>query len=128
MSKFHLIIEWIHLYAGLIAAPLLLVLGLTGSFLVFEYPADHLLHAHLAYVQPTRVRVSLDALLNSVRSIYPTAKVVTLALSPSSPAPDLAYVVQIQFPQHTELSSVFVNQYTGQVLGKIDGMSFATTM
>ena len=128
MSKFHRIIEWIHLCAGLIAAPLLLVLGLTGSFLVFEYPVDHLLHVHLAYVEPVRARMSLDALLNNVRSVYPTAKIVTFALSPSSPAPDLAYMMQIQFPQHTELSSVFVDQYTGRVLGKIDGMSFATTV
>jgi uncharacterized iron-regulated membrane protein len=128
MSKFHRITEWIHLYAGLIAAPILLVLGLTGSFLVFEYPVDHLLHAHLAYVQPAEVRMPLDALLSSVHSTYPTAKVVTFALSPSSPAPNLAYVVQIQFPQHAELSSVFINQYTGQILGKIDGISFATTV
>jgi uncharacterized iron-regulated membrane protein len=128
MSKFHRIIEWIHLYAGLIAAPVLLLLGLTGSFLVLEYPVDHLLHAHLAYVRPAEVRMSLDGLLSSVYSAYPTAKAVSIALSPSSPAPDLAYVVQIQFPQHAELSSVFVNQYTGQVLGKIDGMSFATTV
>ena len=128
MSKFHRILEWIHLYAGLIAAPILLVLGLTGSFLVFEYPIDRLLHAHMAYVRPAEVRMSLDALLSSVHSTYPTAKVVTFALSPSSPAPDLAYVMQIQFLQHEGLSSVFVNQYTGQVLGKIDGMSFATTV
>jgi uncharacterized iron-regulated membrane protein len=128
MSKFHRITELIHLYTGLIAAPILLVLGLTGSFLVFEYPIDHLLHVHLAYVQPAEVRMSLDALLSSVHSTYPAAKVVTVALSPSSPAPDLAYVVQIQFLQHAELSSVFVNQYTGQILGRIDGMSFATTV
>jgi uncharacterized iron-regulated membrane protein len=128
MSKFHRIIERIHLYVGLVAAPLLLVLGLTGSFLVFEYPIDHLLHAHLAYVQPAEVRMPFDALLSSVHSAYPTAKVVTFALSPSSPAPDLAYVVQIRFPQNAKLSSVFVNQYTGQLLGRIDGMSFATAV
>src|SRR5260370_20053558 len=126
MSKFHRIIEWIPLYGGFIAAPILLVLGLTGSFLVFEYPIDHLLHPHLAYVQPAEGRKSLDALLSSVHSAYPIAKIVTFALSPSSSKPDLAYVVQIQFPQRAELSSVFVNQYTGQVLGKIDGMSFPT--
>ena len=128
MSKYHSIVEWIHLYAGLIAAPILLVLGLTGSFLVFEYPIDHLLHAQLAYVRPAEIRMPLDALLSSVQSAYPTAKFTTFALSPSSPAPDLAYVVQIQIPQHAEPSSVFVNQYTGQVLGKIDGMSFASTV
>src|SRR5260370_40642218 len=94
MSKFHRITEWIHLYAGLIAAPILLVLGLTGSFLVFEYPVDHLLHAHLAYVRPAEARMSLHALLSTVHSTYPTAKVVTLPLSSSAPSPDLAYLVR----------------------------------
>ena len=63
MSKFRRITGWVHLYSGLAAAPLLLVLGLTGSFLVFEYPLDHLFHAHLAYVQPAPAAVPLDALL-----------------------------------------------------------------
>jgi uncharacterized iron-regulated membrane protein len=128
MSRFHRITVWVHLYAGLIAAPLLLVLGLTGSFLVFEYPLDHVFHARLAYVQPAAERTSLDVLLTSVRSAYPAAKILTFALSPSSPAPDLAYTVQVQLPQHTDSSTVFVNQYTGQLLGKIDGMSFATAV
>ena len=128
MSKFRRITGWIHLYAGLIAAPLLLVLGLTGSFLLFEYPLDHLFHARLAYVEPAADRVPLDTLLASIYSAYPKAKILTFALSPSSPAPDLAYSAQIQLPQHEDASTVFVNQYKGDVLGKIDGRSFATTV
>jgi uncharacterized iron-regulated membrane protein len=128
MLKFRRITAWVHLYAGLIAAPLLFVLGLTGSFLVFEYPLDHLFHAHLAYVQPAAEPMPLDALLASIHSAYPTAKVLTFALSPSSPAPDLAYFAQVQLPEHADSSTVFVNQYTGRVLGKIDGMSFATAV
>ena len=128
MSKFRRITGLIHLYAGLIAAPLLLALGLTGSFLVFEYPLDHLFHARLAYVEPAADRLALDVLLVSVHSAYPSAKVLTFALSPSSPAPDLAYSAQIQLPQHEDTSTVFVDEYRGNVLGKIDGMSFATAV
>jgi uncharacterized iron-regulated membrane protein len=128
MSKFRRITGWVHLCAGLAAAPLLLALGLTGSFLVFEYPLDHLFHPDLAYVQPAPEPLPLDALLASVRSTYPTAKILTFALSPSSPAPDLAYSAQVQLPQRADPSTVFVNQYTGRVLGKIDGMSFATAV
>src|ERR1017187_9146202 len=111
MSKLRRITVWVHLYAGLAAAPLLFVLGLTGSFLVFEYPLDHLFHAHLAYVQPVSESVPLDALLASIHSTHPAAKVLIFALSPSSPAPDLAYSAQIQLPQHADPSTVFVNQY-----------------
>jgi uncharacterized iron-regulated membrane protein len=128
MSKFRRITGWVHLYTGLTAAPLLLTLGLTGSFLVFEYPLDHLFHAHLAYVQPAQAALPLDTLLASIHSAYPMAKVLTLALSPSSPAPDLAYSSQVQLPKHADPSTVFVDQYTARVLGKIDGMSFATAV
>ncbi|HEV2485197.1 MAG TPA: PepSY-associated TM helix domain-containing protein [Terracidiphilus sp.] len=128
MSKFRRITGWVHLWTGLIAAPLLFVLGLTGSFLIFEYPLDRLLHARLAYVQPGPDRKPLDTLLASIHSAYPAAKVLTFALSPDSPAPDIAYTALIQLPQHSDTSTVFVNQYTGQVLGNIDGKSFATTV
>ena len=116
MSKFRHITGWVHLYAGLAAAPLLLVLGLTGSFLVFEYPLDHLFHAHLAYVQPGPAALPLDALLASIHSVYPTAKVLTLALSPSSSAPNLAYSAQVQLPKHADPSTIFIDQYTARVL------------
>jgi uncharacterized iron-regulated membrane protein len=106
----------------------LLLLGLSGSFLVFEYPLDHALHGHLAYVQPTPITMPLDSLLRSIHKKYPDAKVLTFALSPSSPAPDLAYSAQVQLPEQPRSSTVFINQYNGLVLGKIDGMSFATAV
>ena len=128
MSKLHRFLGGIHLYAGLIAAPFLLMLGLTGSFLVFEYPLDHLFHPHLAYVRPGAAVLPLRILLQNVQTAYPSARAVAFALSPSSPSPDLAYTVQIQLPRVPYASTAFVNQYTGQVLGKIDGLSFATAV
>ncbi len=126
MAKLHRVMEWMHLVAGLTAAPVLLVLGLTGSFLVFEYPLDHLFNARLAYVQPAAERLPLDRILANIRAAYPTAKILTLALSPSSAAPDLAYTASVQLLNAVEASTIYVNEYTGQVLGKRDGMSFAT--
>ena len=128
MSKLHRFLGGIHLYTGLIAAPFLLVLGLTGSFLVFEYPLDHLFHPHLAYVRHGATVLPLRILLQNVQTAYPSARAVAFALSPSSPSPDLAYTVQIQLPRVPYASTAFVNQYTGQVLGKIDGLSFATAV
>ncbi|MDP9051642.1 MAG: PepSY domain-containing protein, partial [Acidobacteriota bacterium] len=63
-----------------------------------------------------------------IHTAYPAAKVLTFALSPSSPKPDLAYTAQVEFPRSKVTSTVFVDQYTGQILGKIDGMSFATAV
>ena len=128
MSSLRRTLGWIHLYAGLVSAPFLFLLGITGSFLVFEYPLDHLFHPSLAYVRPGEKTLPLSTLIHGVQATDPTAHVVSFALSPSSPAPDLAYTVQIQFPHVPYVSTVFVNQYTGQVLGKIEGRSFATAV
>ena len=128
MAKLYRFMEWMHLISGLIAAPLLLVLGLTGSFLVFEYPLDHFFNARLAYVQPAVKQLPLDRILANIRAAYPSAKVLTLSLSPSSPIPNLTYTASVQLPSARDPSTVYVNQYTGQVLGKHDGMSFATVV
>jgi uncharacterized iron-regulated membrane protein len=128
MSRLRRTLGWIHLYAGLVSAPFLFLLGITGSFLVFEYPLDHLFHPGLAYVRPAEKPLPLATLIHNIKTSYPTAHVVSFALSPSSPAPDLAYTVQIQLPQLPYASTAFVNQYTGHVLGKIDGESFASAV
>jgi len=91
-------------------------------------PISRVQQATLYVIRPAPASLPLDALLASIHSAYPMAKVVTLALSPSSPAPNLAYSSQVQLPKHAEPSTIFVDQYTARVLGKIDGMSVATAV
>ncbi|MEO6817832.1 MAG: PepSY-associated TM helix domain-containing protein [Edaphobacter sp.] len=127
MTRFQNVIEWTHLYAGLAAAPLLLLLGLTGSILSFEYPLDQVLNHKLNYVRPQGVRVSLDELLRVAAASHPNARVTTLALSPYSPAPDLAYtalVVGAKVPETT----VYLDQYTGTILGQHTGRTFTSAV
>ena len=42
----------LHLWMGSLAAVFLLLLGVTGSLLIFEDPIDHALNPRLSYVQP----------------------------------------------------------------------------
>ena len=59
-----------------------LVLGLTGIFLVFEYPLDHLFNAHVAYVQPApsakAQRVTLDAVATVATQTMPGARLTQI--------------------------------------------------
>ena len=105
----------VHLWTGLAACLLLFVLGLTGAALTYETQIDHTLNRSLAYVTPQAQRLPLDELAANVRKQYPQARIVGVDLSTSSPSPDLAYsfsVVQGKLRQQ-----VFVDQYTGRVLG-----------
>lgn len=115
MTGFRKFLLNVHLWIGLVACLLLFVLGLTGAFLVFEYKIDHLFNPALSYVTPQAQRLPLEELANNVKAHYPKARLLGADLSASSPNPDLAYSFNIL--DGKERLQVFVDQYTGHVLG-----------
>lgn len=127
MSRFHSAIEWLHLYSGLAAAPLLLLLGLTGSYLTFEYPLDRLLNPWLNYVHLQPTRLPLDLLVDSVQKAHPESRITSIALSPYSAAPDIAYTLQLAGPNKS-ISTIYVDQYTGHILGQHSGHTLSTAV
>ena len=50
----------LHLYTGLIAGIFLVLLSVTGSFMVFEDDVDRALNPKLTWVQPGNKRLSLN--------------------------------------------------------------------
>ena len=105
-----------HLWIGLVTCLLLFVLGLTGGILAFEVQIDHLLNPSLSYVTPGTQRLPLDELAAAVQRQYPGARVAGVDLSESSASSDLAYSFGIV--QGKGRLQVFVDQYTGRVLGE----------
>lgn len=98
----------LHMIAGLAAALFVLVLGLTGSIMAFEEEIDHVTHPHLFYVDPQgRTPMPLAALTERLSASLP-GPVVTYGMGVT---PNLSYWLA------TPSGSVFVNQYTGEILG-----------
>lgn len=115
----------VHLWIGLVACLLLFMLGLTGAILVFENNLDHVLNPGLAYVKPQAQRLPLAQLQAAVSGEFPKSRILALQLSPTSATPNLAYAFIVS--QGKEREEVFVDQYTGHVLGKrIAGSGFVT--
>ncbi len=122
--SFRTLARKLHLYAGLAAAPFLLLLGATGAFLEFEYPIDRLLNLRLSHVMPEPERVPLQLLLQRVRQVYPDYRIQSLDLSPYSTSPEIAFFFQAQDPQGRP-ATIYVDQYRGTVLGLRRGEGFA---
>lgn len=101
----------LHLAAGLSAGLFALVLGVTGSIMAFEDEIDHATHPRLFRVHPEGRPLSLAELTVRAASALP-GHVVAYGLGVS---PDLSYYVA------TPDGVVFLNQYTGEVLGIRDG-------
>lgn len=108
----------LHRYIGLTVGVLLIIVGLTGSLLVFTPEIDEfLLTREIGHVIPSGQRVSIDSVVDTVKAAYskvPELKVVDIY--PPRKA-DAAYELRLQPPQG-ETTAVYVNPYTSAVMGR----------
>jgi uncharacterized iron-regulated membrane protein len=98
----------VHLLMALIGGVFILVLGLTGSVLVFEPELDRLFHPQLSYVKPSGSILSLREIGEAVAKQFGGEPIVAYLPSES---PSLSF--EVILPR----GIVCVNQYTGEVLG-----------
>jgi uncharacterized iron-regulated membrane protein len=123
-SRFRRVILKLHLWAGLMAAVLLLLTGASGSLLVFESEIDHALNPTLSHVSPAERTLSLTDLKSALESQYPGSRVLEFDISDSS---TLAYAAYLQ-PRSGDGIDVAVNQHTGKALGVWNGDRFVTKL
>ena len=102
----------LHLYIALIAGVFVLILGLTGSIMAFEPEIDHLFHRKLTYVVPQAHALSLVELGAIVSKAFPDEPIRGYGVSSS---PDMSYQIA------TRKRMVYLNQYTGEILGSMTG-------
>jgi uncharacterized iron-regulated membrane protein len=112
----------VHLYLGLFAGAVFVIIGLTGSLLAFEYPLDEALNADLMTVS-----------VYDNKTIMPLDDIVAAGLKA---VPANGTVLNIDFPRHEQLAyaiwfeqpsdnpnfptrhQIFINPYTAQVTGQ----------
>jgi uncharacterized iron-regulated membrane protein len=110
----------LHQYIGLTFGLVLLLLGLTGSALVFWRGIDYSLNLSLMQVAPQAQSQSIDAVVASVRQVYPDLQLQRIVF-PEPPRRN-TYLIALQphnqlTGEHGQSTEVFVNPYTAQVLG-----------
>ena len=102
-----------HFYAGVVAGPILLLLAVTGLIILYTDPIQGALDGDVRTVHVGTSQVSLDSQRAAVAKTYP--KLMVMSVTP--PKSDDR---STQFSVHDAddvYSTVFVNQYTGKVLG-----------
>jgi uncharacterized iron-regulated membrane protein len=99
----------IHLWLGLVAGAFIAVLVITGSIMAFETELERALHPHRSYVTPRGQRLSLAQIAAAVRRAYPND---TIGAYVVGTRPNFSYEVGLQH------ADVFVNPYTGEILGE----------
>jgi uncharacterized iron-regulated membrane protein len=105
----------LHSVMGLIAGMGLLMIGLTGSLLVFHDELDAAISPDMFLAPPiSTARVPLDILLAAVEKGLPDYEVSSWSFACAPDAVDRVYVVK---HEHRERLLVTVNPHTGSILG-----------
>ncbi len=98
----------VHLYLALAAGVFVIILGVTGSIMAFEPELDHLLHSKTTYVKPAGEPLPLAKIGEAAAKEFPGERISGYLLSTD---PGISYAVSLR------RGVVYVNQYTGEVLG-----------
>lgn len=128
-SKLKKITGWLHLWLGLISGVVVLIVSLTGCIYVFDEEIFDQIHKDLVYVEKTGPARPVSELLANAQKAVGNAKELS---SVKISADNRSYVFSgfkindrkkinlWYFSQFEYLDQVYVNQYTGKVLGIID--------
>src|SRR5690348_9588283 len=106
----------LHLWAGLIAALFLLIFGVSGALVAFEGEIDRALNPRLSYDQPQAQTLTLEGISKKLLAAYPGAKIEEFGLPQRA---DFSLFVALKDGSGKNLA-LFVNPYTGEVLGSAD--------
>lgn len=102
-----------HFYAGLVCAPFLVILAVTGAIYLFNDEINDLAYPDLRRVPPSANAVPLEQMAASALAGYPGGKVTRI----DTPAAAGRSVEVFVTPQQGEPRRVFVDPGSGRVLG-----------
>lgn len=114
--KFRHLTFKLHRYLGLVAGLVIMVVGLTGSLLIFENEiSPFLLGVQFGKITPQSQQVSIASVIDNVKAVYnnPSLNFSFLELPQK---PDQPIRIELQSPNKPTLD-VIVNPYTGKILG-----------
>lgn len=116
--KFNRLLFSVHSWFGLITGIFLLLLGLSGSILVFKDELDTLIYHKTLTVKPQGARLPLDSLYRIVAKQYPNLD--GMAWTNPSAAPNEAYQFRLYLNDARlisyDLGAAALNPYTGELL------------
>lgn len=107
----------IHLYLGLVAAFFLIAISISGAIIAFEPELNHAFHPDLTNVTPSGQALNWDAFKARVEQQSPGWKVIRFYFPDE---PTQSTYVRLRNAATHKIRHVYVNQYTGAVLGSTE--------
>ena len=107
----------LHLYVGLIAALFLIALSVSGAIIAFEDELNQAFHPQLTNVKPAGQPLNWDVFRARVEAQSPGWKLLRFYFPDR---PDRSTYVRLRSVTTHRIRHIYVNQYTGAVLGSTE--------
>jgi uncharacterized iron-regulated membrane protein len=113
---YRVIWRW-HFYAGLIVLPVLLIASVTGGLYVFREELERMIYPRLMFVEPQPQTVAYNEQLAKATAELPAGAIVHGISISDDPKRATDIIAEIGPERYV---SVYVNQHTGAVLGRLE--------
>jgi len=107
----------VHMYVGIVAAIFLISLSVSGAIIAFENELNHAFHPQLTNVRPEALPLSWDTVRDRVEEQAPGWKLIRFYFPDR---PDRSTYVRLRSSTTHRIRHVYVNQYTGAILGSTE--------
>lgn len=106
----------LHRYLGLVAGIIIVIVGLTGSLLVFRHEINHfLLQSQFGQIVPQQQQVSILSVIDTVKAAYPDPR-FTLSFFELPTQANAPIKVELA-SENQPTTEVIIHPYTGKILG-----------
>ncbi|MBM3763673.1 MAG: PepSY domain-containing protein [Acidobacteria bacterium] len=102
----------IHLWTGIVAGLYFLLIGVSGSLIVFKKELERAAIPHLIAVEAKPTKVSFQSMYDGVHAAYPKASISNVFLYPEGTS------WSFRLSENKERVQVYVDPYTGRILGE----------
>ncbi|MGG2063379.1 PepSY-associated TM helix domain-containing protein [Bacillus sp. S14(2024)] len=112
-SLYRAVWRW-HFYAGIIFAPFVILLAITGIIYLFKPQIENVMYKDYYYVQAGQEKMTTEKQIEAVKKAYPDASITRY--KPSFAADRSA---EVGITDKNRAMTVFVNPYNGKILGNL---------
>jgi len=107
----------VHLYVGLVAALFLISISISGAIIAFENELNRAFHPQLTNLRPEGSPLDWDSVRKRVEQQAPDWKLIRFYFPDR---PDRSTYVRLRSSKTHRIRHVYVNQYTGAILGSAE--------
>lgn len=112
-SLYRAVWRW-HFYAGIIFAPFIILLAITGIIYLFKPQIENIIYKDYYYVEVGKEKLTAEQQIEAVKEMYPNTYIMQY-----KPAFEADHSAEIGIAGKDGIITVFVNPYNGKILGDL---------